>query len=406
MVSISDSLDERREQFCIAATSLKFGGGGFLFTQEAEDEKYMRRALELARRGIGHTRPNPIVGAVLVKRGRIIGEGWHEQYGGPHAEVNAFASCREDPDGATLYVTLEPCAHYGKTPPCADLIIRKKVGRVVTSMVDPNPLVAGKGIQKIRKAGIPVTVGVLADECRLANEIFLKFVTQRKPFVLYKAAMSLDGKTACASGESQWISCEASREETHRLRGEYAGILTGIGTILSDDPRLTARIEGMSDPCRIICDSRLRIPLTSKVLHEPGKTVILTTSAASEKKQSELHAFGADILICDGADGKVDLSLGMTGLAALGIDSVLIEGGGTIADAALRAGIVDKIIFYTAPMLIGGAKAPSPVSGVGAGSLKEAVRLKHVHVEPSGIDLKITAYIDKEAPCSQASSKK
>lgn len=377
-----------------------------MFTQEAEDEKYMRRALELAKRGIGHTRPNPIVGAVIVKQRRIIGEGWHEHFGGPHAEVNAFASCKEDPAGATLYVTLEPCAHYGKTPPCADLVVRKKVGRVVTAMVDPNPLVAGKGIQKIRNAGIPVTVGVLSDECRLANEIFLKYVTQKKPFVLYKSAMSLDGKTACVTGESQWISCEASREETHFLRGEYMGILAGIGTVLADDPRLTARTEGMSDPCRIICDSRLRIPLTAKVLHEPGKTVILTTSAAPKEKQEALHELGADILICDGDDGEVDLTLAMTGLGTLGIDSVLIEGGGTIADAAFRAGIVDKVTFYVAPMLIGGAMAPSPVSGVGAATLAHAVHLKNMHVENVGTDFKITAYVDKEAPCSQASSKK
>lgn len=379
-------------------------GGGFLFTPE--DEEYMRRALELAQRGIGHTRPNPIVGAVLVKNGRIIGEGWHEHFGGPHAEVNAFRSCKEDPEGATLYVTLEPCAHYGKTPPCADLIVRKKVGRVVTAMVDPNPLVAGKGIQKIKDAGIPVTVGVLAGECRLANEIFLKYVTQKKPFVLYKAAMSLDGKTACRTGESQWISCEASRKETHKLRGKYAAILAGIGTILADDPRLTARTEGMEDPVRIICDSHLRIPLTAKVLHEKGRTILVTTSASPEIKREELHALGADVLIADGPDGKVDLALAMTGLAVSGIDSILIEGGGTIADAAFRAGVVDKVVFYTAPLLIGGRTAPSPVSGEGVPDLASAVRLKEMRAEPLGCDLRITAYVDKEAPCSRVSSKK
>lgn len=371
-----------------------------------EDEEYMRRALELAKRGIGHTRPNPIVGAVLVKNGRIIGEGWHEHFGGPHAEVNAFRSCKEDPEGATLYVTLEPCSHYGKTPPCADLIVRKKVGRVVTAMVDPNPLVAGKGIQKIKNAGIPVTVGVLAGECRLANEIFLKYVTQKKPFVLYKAAMSLDGKTACHTGESQWISCEESREETHRLRGKYAAILVGIGTILADDPQLTARVEGMEDPVRVICDSRLRIPLTSKVLHEKGRTILVTTSASPEIKREELHALGADVLIADGEDGEVDLPLAMTGLAVSGIDSALIEGGGTIADAAFRAGVVDKVLLYMAPMLIGGKTAPSPVSGIGASDLSQAVYLQDMQVETIGRDLRITAYVKKEEPCSPELSKK
>lgn len=184
-----------------------------------EDRKYMARALELAVRGMGHTRPNPMVGAVIVKDGRVIGEGWHEQYGGPHAEVNAFNNCTEDPKGATLYVSLEPCSHYGKTPPCADLIIQKDIDRVVTAMVDPNPLVAGKGIRKLRDAGIFVTVGVMEKEAKELNEVFLKYIQKHKPFVLYKAAMSLDGKTTCHTGESKWISSEDSREEVHVLRG-------------------------------------------------------------------------------------------------------------------------------------------------------------------------------------------
>lgn len=363
----------------------------------SEDQAYMRHALALARRGIGHTRPNPMVGAVLVKDGRIIGEGWHERYGGPHAEVNAFASCREDPAGATLYVTLEPCSHYGKTPPCADLIIRKKVGRVVTSMVDPNPLVAGRGIEKLKAAGIPVTVGVLEEECRRLNEVFLKFVTEKMPFVVYKSAMSLDGKTACYTGDSQWISSEASREEVHRLRGTYAGIMTGIGTILADDPRLTARLPGMEDPVRIIADSQLRIPLAAKVLHEPGHTIMLTTSQAPEEKRKALQSLGADIIVADGLHGEVDLNLAMTCLAMSGIDGILLEGGSTIAAAALEAGIIDKVIFYAAPLLIGGGRAPSPLGGYGAAHLSEAVRLRDVTCEPSGSDWRFTAYIDKEA---------
>lgn len=365
----------------------------------AEDHGYMARALELARRGIGHTRSNPMVGAVLVKHGQIIGEGWHQQYGGAHAEVNAFASCKEDPEGATLYVTLEPCSHYGKTPPCADLIIRKKVTRVVTSMVDPNPLVAGRGIEKLRQAGISVSVGLMEEECRHLNEVFLKFVTEKLPFVLYKAAMSLDGKTACFTGDSQWISSEASRKEVHQMRAQYAGIMTGIGTILADDPRLTARVDGAEDPVRIIADSQLRIPLNAKVLHESGRTILLTTSQASEEKKKEVQALGAEIIVADGPHNKVDLKQAMTHLALMGIDGILLEGGSTLAEAALETGIVDKICFYVAPLLIGGKAAPSPVGGIGAAHLPEAVRIKNAAVERCGADFKITGYIEKGDGC-------
>lgn len=379
-------------------------GGGFLFDQK--DIAYMARAIGLARRGAGHTRPNPMVGAVIVKEGRVIGEGWHHRFGGPHAEVEAFRSCTEDPEGATLYVTLEPCAHYGKTPPCADLVARKKVGRVVAAMVDPNPLVAGKGIQKLRDAGIPVTVGVLEAECRRLNEVFLKYVTENQPFVLYKAALSLDGKTACHTGESQWISSEESRREARRLRGLYAGIMTGIGTVLADDPRLTARTEGLDDPARIIADSRLRIPAAAKVLHEPGRVILLTTSRAPAEKRKALQDMGAELIIADGPGGEVDLRRAMTCLAAAGVDSILLEGGSVLAGAALEAGIIDKVCFYMAPLLIGGRQAPSPIGGTGAAHLTGAARLRDMTVTRSGADLKVTAYIEKEKPCLQASLKK
>lgn len=373
---------------------------------DQKDRQYMERALALARRGAGHTRPNPMVGAVLVKEGRVIGEGWHGHFGGPHAEVEAFRSCTEDPEGATLYVTLEPCSHYGKTPPCADLVVRKKVGRVVAAMVDPNPLVAGKGIEKIRRAGIPVEVGLMEPEARRLNEVFLKYVTEKKPFVLYKAAMSLDGKTACRTGDSQWISSETSRQAAHRLRGLYAGIMTGIGTILADDPRLTARTEGLHDPVRIIADSHLRIPLSAKVLHEPGRVILLTTSAAEAEKKEALLAMGAEIITADGPDGEVDLPQAMAELARKGIDGILLEGGAALAGSALCAGILDKVLFYAAPLLIGGAGAPSPFGGAGAAALHEAWPLRDLTVSMSGADLAITAYIDKEGPCSQGSLKK
>ena len=361
-----------------------------------EDRKYMTKALELAARGMGHAGPNPMVGAVLVKDGRIIGEGWYEQYGGPHAEVNAFAHCSEDTRGATLYVTLEPCCHYGKTPPCADLIIDKDVERVVAAMVDPNPLVAGKGIRRLRDAGIFVTVGVMEEEARKLNEVFLKYVTEHKPFVLYKAAMSLDGKTACHTGESQWISSEDSREEAHALRGCYKGIMVGAGTIIADNPLLTARTEGLNDPVRIIVDGSLSVPLKAKVFQQPGETIILTTTESDEGKREEFSRMGVDIIMTDGEEkGKVDLSAAMTGLALKGIDSILLEGGATLAASAFEAGIVDKVRIYEAPIIIGGKGAPGLIGGLGASSLAEAVSLRDVTTEMSGPDLVIEAYVGR-----------
>ena len=363
-----------------------------------EDRKYMARALELALRGLGHTRPNPMVGAVVARDGCIIGEGWHEQFGGPHAEVNAFAHCSEDPEGATLYVSLEPCAHYGKTPPCVDLVIAKKVARVVIAMEDPNPLVAGKSIRKLKEAGISVTVGVLEEKARKLNEVFLKYITARKPFVLYKAAMSLDGKTACYTGESQWISGEASREEVHMLRGCYAGIMVGAGTILADNPRLTARTKGFADPVRIIVDGKLSVPPVAKVFREEGRVIIITTSASGEGRRKDFEDMGAEIILADSEEnGKVDLSAAMTGLYLKGIDGILLEGGAELAASAFEAGIVDKVRIYVSPMIIGGKEAPGLVGGQGAASIPEAVKLKNISTEMSGEDLVVEAYVDHKA---------
>lgn len=361
------------------------------------DRKYMLRAIELAKRGAGHTRPNPMVGAVLVKDGRIIGEGWHEHFGGPHAEVNAFAHATEDPEGATLYVSLEPCSHYGKTPPCADLIIKKKVARVVTALEDPNPLVSGKGIRRLMANGIRVTVGVCEEEARRVNEVFLKYITRKKPFVLYKAAMSLDGKIACHTGDSQWVSSEESRKESHRMRGYYAGIMVGAGTVLHDDPQLTARTEGLNDPVRIIVDGHLSVPASSRIFHEPGRTIMLITSEADEKKKKELEALGAEMILCDSlVPGKVDLNLAMTGLAVKGIDSIILEGGSETAASALEAGIIDKVRFYIAQKIIGGKTAPSPFGGTGAVRMADAVALTDTRYGTVGSDLVVEAYIAKD----------
>ena len=374
---------------------------------EELDRKYMARALQLALRGAGHTRPNPMVGAVLVKDGRIIGEGWHKQYGGPHAEVNAFDSATEDPEGATLYVSLEPCSHYGKTPPCADLIIRKKVARVVAALEDPNPLVSGRGFRKLRANGIRVTVGVLAEEARHINDVFLTYVTRKRPFVLYKAAMSLDGKIACHTGESQWISSEKSREEVQRLRGILSGIMVGAGTVIADNPRLTCRMEEYENPARIIVDGKLRVPLESRIFHEPGRNIILTTSEASPEKKKALENLGVELIEADSEEpGKVDLKSAMLALGIKGIDGILLEGGPTLAASALEAGIIDAVRFYIAQKIIGGREAPSPFAGTGAAHMNEVVPLTDAVYGTSGDDLWIQAYIQREKKEPEAGEQK
>lgn len=374
---------------------------------EELDRKYMARALQLALRGAGHTRPNPMVGAVLVKDGRIIGEGWYKQYGGPHAEVNAFASATEDPEGATLYVSLEPCSHYGKTPPCADLIIRKKVARVVAALEDPNPLVSGRGFRKLRANGIRVTVGVLAEEARHINDVFLTYVTRKRPFVLYKAAMSLDGKIACHTGESQWISSEKSREEVQRLRGILSGIMVGAGTVIADDPRLTCRMEEYENPARIIVDGKLRVPVESRIFHEPGRNIILTTSEAYPEKKKALENLGVEMIEADSEEpGKVDLKSAMLALGIKGIDGILLEGGPTLAASALEAGIIDAVRFYIAQKIIGGREAPSPFAGTGAAHMNEVVPLTDAVYGTSGDDLWIQAYIQREKKEPEAGEQK
>lgn len=374
---------------------------------EELDRKYMARALQLALRGAGHTRPNPMVGAVLVKDGRIIGEGWHKQYGGPHAEVNAFASATEDPEGATLYVSLEPCSHYGKTPPCADLIIRKKVARVVAALEDPNPLVSGRGFRKLRANGIRVTVGVLAEEARHINDVFLTYVTRKRPFVLYKAAMSLDGKIACHTGESQWISSEKSREEVQRLRGILSGIMVGAGTVIADNPRLTCRMEEYENPARIIVDGKLRVPVESRIFHEPGRNIILTTSEGSPEKKKALENLGVEMIEADSEEpGKVDLKSAMLALGIKGIDGILLEGGPTLAASALEAGIIDAVRFYIAQKIIGGREAPSPFAGTGAAHMNEVVPLTDAVYGTSGDDLWIQAYIQREKKEPEAGEQK
>ena len=359
------------------------------------DQKYMRMAIELARRGKGTTNPNPLVGAVIVKDGRIIGKGYHERCGQMHAERNALASCTEDPTGATIYVTLEPCNHYGKTPPCTLAIIEAGISRVVIGSPDPNPKAAG-GIGVLRGAGIEVTENFLREECDALNPVFFKYINEKMPYVTMKFAMSLDGKIACESGASQWITSGEARLHTHRLRAEHMGILVGMGTVLADDPLLTCRIGGMS-PVRIICDTHLRTPLTSQLVRTAAETgdmlrqprTIIATCERDPQKTLPFEERGVTILQTAKKDGYVDLQDLMRKLAERSIDSVLVEGGGEINWSALQAGICDRVCAYAAPKILGGAGAKSPVAGPGVSTPDDAFHLTNVTFRNIGEDLLI-----------------
>ena len=370
------------------------------------DSHYMKYALELAKNGIGKTNPNPLVGAVIVKNGKILGEGWHEQYGQAHAEVNAFKKAErnmrgggaEDFKSAVVYVNLEPCCHYGKTPPCTELLIRNQVGRVVVGTLDPNPLIAGKGVQRLREAGIEVTVGVLEQECKRLNEVFFHYIQKQRPFVVLKAASSLDGKTAAPSGESKWITEEAARRDVHLLRNRYSAIMVGINTVINDDPELTCRLEGARNPLRIILDSSLRIPLESKVLNNLHRdsAVVACTERACRKKAEQLEKLGAKPLYCKSIHDHIDLEDLMEKLGSLSVDSILLEGGAAVNDSAFSQKIVSKIILYVAPKIIGGETSKTVVGGHGISSLDQAYPLRIDSMERVGEDMKITAYLKDE----------
>lgn len=355
--------------------------------------QYMRRALELAKRGIGFVNPNPLVGAVLVKDGQILGEGYHQRYGGPHAEVNAVVSATESLEGATAYVTLEPCSHHGQTPPCADLLIEHKLSRVVIGNLDPNPLVAGRGVKRLRDAGIQVVTGVLEEECRAINPVFFHYITHQTPYVVWKTAMSLDGKIATALGESKWITSEEARQDSHWLRHWLRGILVGVNTVVQDDPQLTCRLEHGSNPVRIVVDSRLRIPLTAQVLQnqQENQTVVATTQQAPLEKRKTLEQLGAKVLMCDTKEGRVDMASLMRRLGEAKIDSLLVEGGAELSGSVFREGLVHRAVVYLAPKILGGAGAKTPVGGKGMEHLQDAVQLENWKTEAIGPDLKLTA---------------
>lgn len=365
------------------------------------NKEYMLRAIELAKQGWGYTNPNPMVGAVIVKDDRIIGEGYHHKCGELHAERNAFASLKESAQGADLYVTLEPCCHFGRTAPCTDAIIENKIARVFIGSKDPNPKVSGKGVKILREHGIEVVENVCKDECDAINPVFFHYITKRRPYIVMKYAMTLDGKIATSTGKSKWITDEKARNHVHKLRAGYAAILCGIGTVLADDPMLNARIPGAHQPVRIVLDSKLRIPVTSNLVMTAReyKTVIVCAHMNSKKEILEAH--GCEVLCLPGADGKVDIHALVDELGKRQIDSVLVEGGGEIHDAFRLAGLVDHVCCYLAPKLFGGANAKTPVGGVGINETNEAMLLTNRKLTVLGNDLLIEYDCKGGAECLQ-----
>jgi len=377
-------------------------------TPAVSDEVWMGRALRLAARGRGWTSPNPMVGAVVVKRGRIVGEGYHHEVGGPHAEIWALDEAGAAARGATVYVSLEPCCHHGRTPPCTRALIAAGVTRVVAASLDPDKRVSGEGVRQLRGAGIRVDTGVREAEARRLNEGFFKRVTTGLPFVSLKAAMSLDGKIATADGESQWITGEPARRLAHRLRAEHDAIMVGVETALADDPQLTVRTGRGRSPLRVVVDSRARTSATARLLTaDERRPIIAVTEAASEGNRRRLEATGAVVWICPAANGRVDLCWLLRRLAEEGVNSVLVEGGGTLAAGALAAGVVDRVYFFVAPLILGGASALTPVEGEGARRLTVAWRVQSMRVRRVGEDLLITGEVSgNAAACSQESSRK
>ena len=348
------------------------------------DKSYMRLALDLAWQRLGTTSPNPTVGAVVVRAEEVVGRGVTQPVGGPHAEVGALNEAGEKAAGATLYVTLEPCAHHGRTPPCADLILSRGVTRVVCAMEDPDARVAGRGIERLRRAGVGVTVGVLEQEARRLNAFYIKHRTTGLPFVVLKLAQSLDGRIAAASGDAKWITGEAARQRAHLLRSRVDAVLVGAGTVLADDPMLTVRMVEGRDPARIVVDSALRIPETARVLR-PGRVIVAAADRADEGRAQRLRERGAEVWRLPAVDGRVDLRALVAELGRRDFLSVMIEGGGQVAASALRAGVVDQVQVFIAPRLIG--SGVDAVGDLNVTKIAEAVRLTDVEIERLGDDL-------------------
>ncbi|MBA2848933.1 bifunctional diaminohydroxyphosphoribosylaminopyrimidine deaminase/5-amino-6-(5-phosphoribosylamino)uracil reductase RibD [Thermosulfuriphilus ammonigenes] len=359
-----------------------------------EDIYFMKKALSLGRRGLGRTSPNPPVGAVVVKEGRIIGRGYHPQAGKPHAEVYALAQAGEAARGATIYITLEPCNHHGRTPPCTQAILRAGIARVVVALRDPNPQAAG-GLEFLRSHGLEVKSGVLAEEALELTRFFIKAVTEGRPWVLAKAAMSLDGRIATYRGDSKWITDEKARQDGHRLRKTLDAIAVGVGTVLADNPRLTCRLPRGRDPHRVIFDTHLRTPPSARILaaDSPARVFIICGPEALAVKEKALRDRGAEVIRVPLRAGRPDLLQALTELKDRGILSLLLEGGATLHGAFFDAGLVDEIAFYYGPVVIGGSQAPAAVAGQGAGSLGEAFWLSRISTRRIGKSLLVRGYI-------------
>ncbi len=370
------------------------------------DRDYMARAIELAKKGIGAVNPNPLVGAVIVKNGKIIGEGFHARYGDLHAERNAIKNLTGSAKGATIYVTLEPCCHHGKQPPCTDAIIENGISRVVIGSRDPNPLVSGKGAKILREKGITVEEDFMREECDALNPVFFHYIMTKTPYVAAKYAMTADGKIAAASGQSKWITSKESRALVQVMRYEYSAIMAGIGTVMADDPMLNVRIPEKRSPIRVICDSRLRISTDSKIVQSSKqyKTIIaciyteedFSKESALKKKKEELEKFGAEVLSVSEKNGHIDLKELMKKLGEKNIDSVLIEGGGELNFNAFKEQIVNEAKVFVAPKIFGGRRSKTPVEGEGVMYPSQAFMMKLTGTQLIGGDVLLTYKVLKE----------
>lgn len=368
----------------------------FLGKKRMEHNKFMRRAIELAYEGLGAVNPNPLVGAVVVKENQIITEGCHERYGAWHAERNALTRCDQQVQGATMYVTLEPCCHYGKTPPCTDIIIQHGIAKVYVGILDPNPLVAGQGVDKLRQAGIEVEIGLMADEIRYMNRVFLKYITKGLPWVTLKYAMTIDGKIATHSGHSKWITNQEARQRVHQLRREYIAIMVGIGTVLADDPMLDCRLDTPGrQPIRIVVDSKARIPVDSKLVQTAGQlpTIVVHTAQADPQRVHSLVRHQIECIECSDQNGEVDIQEMLRILGKRKIDAILLEGGGTLNYAFIKHNLVDQLYAFIAPKIIGGKEAKTPVEGLGVSHMNEAIELQNTTIEQIGKDILISGII-------------
>lgn len=359
-----------------------------------KDQMYMQLALDLAMQGIGKVNPNPLVGAVIVKDGIIIGQGYHEQYGQLHAERNALASCKTLPNGATMYVNLEPCCHYGQTPPCTDAIIENKIAKVVIGTLDPNYKMKGKGVQQLKNAGIEVVVGVLEEKSIAINQIFFHYITKQTPYVVMKYAMTMDGKIATTTGNSKWITGQLARENVQSDRNRYTAIMVGIGTILADNPMLTCRIKHGRNPIRILCDSTLRMPLECNIVKTAKdiRTIIATTKTDTASHTPYLNK-GCEILVVSEKGNHIDLNELVHKLGEKKIDSILLEGGSTLNFSALECKIVSKVQCYIALKLLGGDAAKTPVGGKGIEEVINAITLKNSIIKTIGEDIVIESEV-------------